>query len=97
MTDAQYLQCRFLGRLTDQPDEPPARLVDRWEGDYDELVSQAKRLVESTGQTIRAEDPCTGAPILVIEILPTQPNHYHIADWDHEGWVHRMERRMPMA
>lgn len=89
------LQGRFLGRLDGDQQQPIELLLI--EASYDEILLQACRLVESTGQPVRVEDPSTTAPILMVEVLPTRPHHCHVADWDGEGWVHRMERRLPMA
>lgn len=72
-------------------------LVEQFEGDDDDLLTETRQLVERTGCSVRAEDLTTGVPVMMIEILPTHPQHYHVACWDGEAWTHRMLRRMPMA
>ncbi len=94
MTESQQLRGRFVGRLA--RDTQPIELLV-FEGDYDCIVQQAIRLVESTGELVRAEDPLTGAPILTVEIRPTVRHHYLIRDWDGDGWVHRYSPREAMA
>jgi len=88
----------FCCRLLSRPDPAQQRIeLRQLEGDYDDILNNCKWLVEQTGRRVRAEDLDTGRPIVVVEILPTHRNYHHVADWDGDGWVHRMERRIPMA